>query len=101
VFLTALNIVTPQDLSRRPGQFPPSGAPDAVAGAAAGELERPQTLQVSGFALDHNALIQLLSALQALREFGKVELLRATSEDVRGSTWVAFEIVCETKGGTL
>jgi hypothetical protein len=92
VFFTALNIVTPRDFSQGRGARG-AGADAPLVG------DRSQTLKITGYALDHNALIQLLSTLQSLPDFGRVELVRATSEEVRGGTWVEFEIMCFTQEG--
>jgi Tfp pilus assembly protein PilN len=53
-----------------------------------------QIVRLTGHALDHGALIQLLNTLQALPGWGQAELIRATSEH---GTTVTFELACETQ----
>jgi len=65
----------------------PAGKPEA------GESSE-QIVRLSGYAIDHGALIQLLNIIQTLPGWGQAELVRATSE--RGAA-VTFELSCATQ----
>jgi hypothetical protein len=57
------------------------------------------TMTLRGLALDHPALIQFIRTVEDSREFGKVELVRATREPYRSGLAVMFELRCPVEGG--
>jgi hypothetical protein len=101
VFLTNIDISTPDA-----GPAVPVSAPPAKTGAApssplpASPAKRPlQVVHLRGYAVNHDALVELLNALQKLPDWPHVELVRANLEPRRDGTAVAFELDCRTVEG--
>lgn len=80
-----------RDLARRRAR--PVAETAAAPPNASGQGQPPaaQLVRLTGYALNHAALIQLFSLLQGIPEWGEVELVRATSE--KGAL-VSFELAC-------
>lgn len=54
----------------------------------------PSTVTVRGMALDHEALIRLIRAMERIEDFADVELVRASREPYRNDFAIAFELSC-------
>ncbi|GAF79460.1 unnamed protein product, partial [marine sediment metagenome] len=93
--------------SRQPVQFraktarlPPANTPNQEAAAPAESIaatsERPPPLvvQMSGYAVDHDELMRLISALQRLPLWEQVVLLSATREPNDNGEVLAFRLEC-------
>jgi len=96
VFLTVMNVSTPEESAagtpRTQTRRPAESKADEKGLAHVGR--EAQTVRLMGYALDHGALLQFVSAVQSLPEWEHVELVRAAQEPYRGGTAVSFELDC-------
>jgi len=58
-------------------------------------IDAPKRLRLDGYALDHSHLYQMMSALNNLKVFGRVELAQADTEPMLRGQAVRFELECE------
>ena len=75
----------------------PTRAPRGQAGTTDAHGQRnaiPSTVTVRGMALDHEALIRLIRAMERIEDFADVELVRASREPYRNDFAIAFELSC-------
>ncbi len=101
VFLTALHIDPPT--AGEPGEKPALPPPATQAAPQTPQAVQPappalRGVRLVGYALNHDALLQFLHALQSASggasEWQHVELIRATQEPYQGGLLVAFELAC-------
>jgi Tfp pilus assembly PilM family ATPase len=100
VFLTTLQVETPAAerealVSATPEREARANTQRPEVGATAEHGE--QTVRLAGYALDHDALLQFLHALQVSPNWQHVELQRAAQESYQGTPLVAFELNCRTR----
>lgn len=100
VFLTSVDVSTPEGAgvavstpAPRTGSPPPGPAPAPPLNA------RPQVVHLRGYAVNHDALVELLNAVQKLPDWTHVELVRANLEPRRDGNAVAFELDCRAAEG--
>lgn len=102
---------TPEDVSLsaihvQHDPLPPSIAPTATSKPAARLALSPPpppetgTIRVLGYAADHDALIEMLTALQAIEGVHDARLVQATRQDEQGEAVLAFELSGRLVEGT-
>jgi hypothetical protein len=97
VFLTTIEIASSgKGAAAQRGRVRPRGE-ETRPGEQAKDGAVNQVVNLTGYALDHGALIQLLNTLQTLPEWGQAELIQATSD--RGAT-VQFQVACRLEENT-
>ncbi|MBN2447267.1 MAG: PilN domain-containing protein [Phycisphaerae bacterium] len=99
--LRTLAVITPANVLLESLQTSAGGSAGNARGRPTPDSAAPggMTLHVTGYAVEHGELEQLIEGIQRVPEWHRVDLVRAVTETYRGGELLAFELLCGSQEG--